>query len=358
MLGFRLKEILFGNWRNKGVALFFAVTIWMVAYQAETQKEQIAARLVPVPMPDGYVIVGQSTIDAHGMQVPFDGTVRFTVTGPRKQIEALRGDGRTREVRFPVEAGPGAGPQQKKFPVPATFGFVPRSVEVSRIEPDSLLISFDREEVKEFQVETVHQRVPEGMEAETTRIEPKSVKLRGPRSLLDGIKVVAEVWWGAADRFEDSVDVAKVVPEAYDRKVVDSTVRFVGPSRVRVGARLRYRDDSFDADGIRLRFLVPPRFPFQPRFDEETVRVRFQGPAQEIRRLRDRVKEPDFTLGLAVQAPPPGQERERTITLTEDKLLLHGFSDLIRILQHPDRADKGPWTYTLIPVPPPAKPAG
>ena len=86
------------------------------------------------------------------------------------------------------------------------------------------------------------------------------------------------------------------------------------------------------------------------QFDEESVKVRFQGPVPEIRRLREKVRDPDFALGVRI--PAPLVDGERTITFTEDSLLLYGFSDRIEILQHPERQaqGKGAWTYNLIPM--------
>src|SRR2546426_1552021 len=105
MGGFRIRKLIFGNWRNKGVALFFAATIWFVAYQSETQSDAIPVRVVLIPRPEGKVIIRQECQDAQGQLIPFNRSVVLSVTGPRKQIEKLRGDGSIRDVRFPVEAG-------------------------------------------------------------------------------------------------------------------------------------------------------------------------------------------------------------------------------------------------------------
>src|SRR5207249_4461732 len=100
--GLRLRELLFGNWRNKGVALFFSLIIWFVAFRAETQEGKVPVSLVTVPRPENQVIIRQEVVE-QGNFLPFDRTVELTVTGPRKQIEKLREDSRLREVRFPVE---------------------------------------------------------------------------------------------------------------------------------------------------------------------------------------------------------------------------------------------------------------
>ena len=357
MIGYQIREVLFGNWRNKGVALFFAVIIWFLAYKSETQSETIAVKVVPAARSESQVIIRQERLDTAGKPVPFDGTVLLTISGPRRQIDKFRGEASPREVRLPVEAGVDSPVEKKSILLTgAAFPFIPPGVEVTTIVPESLIITFDGAEDGEFPVEPVYQKLPEGMEVETPKIEPAKVTLRGPRSLLKGIRVIAEAWLGAADRFEDTLPLTIRFPEAFDRSLVERTVRFAGPSQVRFSVRLRYKSEAFDAEGARVRFLVPAaRFPFRIQFDEESIKVRFQGPVGEIRRLRERVKDPDFSLAVAV--PPPGAEGEQTIPFTEDNLLLYCFSERVQILQHPLRQaqGKGAWSYTLFPTAPAAK---
>jgi len=352
VFGFRLREILFGNWRNKGVALFFAVTIWFVAYQSETQSDAVPVRLVLLPRPESQVIIRQECIDAKGDLVPFDRTVVLSVNGPRKQIEKLRGDGSVRDVRFPVEAGADPNSDKKRALLTASaFNFTPPGVEITSISPEAIFLTFDPAEDREFPVEPIYQRLPEGMETEPPKIEPATTTLHGPKSVLDKIRVIAEAWLGAEERFEESVELVPRFPESVDKALVEQNVSFVGPKRVKLSVRLRYKDDSLDADNVRVRFLIPAaKFPFRIQFDEEMIAVKFQGPVQEIRRLRERVKSPDFS--LAVRVPSMGSEGEQTIPFTEDSLLLYGFSERVQILQHPERKaqGKGAWTYSLVPT--------
>jgi hypothetical protein len=373
MVSFRIREILFGNWRNKGVALFFAITIWVVAYQAETQEDKLRIRLIPAERREEQVIIRQECEGLAPKQVPFDGIVVLTVSGPRRQIEKLRAF-ENREVRFPVEAPIEGLPGQHRVTLTeGTFSFIPSSVKIVSILPGSILLTFDAAEDREFPVEPVLRGIPEGMEVETPKIEPPAVKVHGPRSYLDVLRVTVEVGLGATEKFEDTLPLSRKLPETVDRTVADRIVRFLGPSQARVTTRLRYKNDIFDAEGVRLRFLIPAGFPFRIGFDEETVKVRFQGPVGEIRRLREKVKDPDFALAVQVQPPAPGRpvprgterdagaaDGEQTLHFTEDVLLLYGFSDRVQILQHPQRRDqgKGFWTYALIPGAPPARTGG
>jgi hypothetical protein len=367
-MGFRIREALLGNWRNKGVALFFAVTIWAIAYQAETQSDSIQVRLVPVLQKEGFVIIRQEWIDLQGKPTPFDGTIFLTVSGPRRQVEKLRRDSTGQDVRFPVDVGTEPGTEGRRVGLtPAAFPFIPPAVKITGISPESILIAFDAAVEREFKVEPVYRRIPDGMEIEPAQIEPPTMKLRGPKTILDGMKVVVEPMLGAGERFEEkNLPVVLRYPESFDSILVDRTVRFVGQPLVKVTVRLRYKNESLDVEGIRVRFLVPPwKVPFRIQLAEETVRVRFQGPVGEIRRLRERVKEPDFVLAVRVDptrllSEGSAGERDRTGTFSEDDLLLYGFSDRIQILQHPQREaqGKGLWTYSIIPVPGAASTAG
>lgn len=351
MFWFKVKEILFGNWRNKGVALFFAVIIWLVAYQSETQRGPIRARLLLVPRTAGQIIIRQESIDGQGRQAPFDGYVDLSLSGPRRQVEKLRAEG-LREVRLPVDAGADPQSESKRLGLGAeAFPFVPSSVKITSISPESISITFDALEEREFPVEPVYQSLPEGMEPETPRLDPAVAKLQGPRSILQKIRITVEPTIGAVERFEENVPLSKRFPDTVDKSLVEQHVRFVGPTQVKLAVRLRTKRDFFDAEGVRVRFLVPAvQSPFRIQFDEESVKVRFQGPVPEIRRLREKVRDPDFALGVRI--PAPLVEGERTITFTEDSLLLYGFSDRIEILQHPERQaqGKGAWTYNLIPM--------
>jgi hypothetical protein len=355
-MAIRLREYVFGNWRNQGVALFFAVTIWYVAYKSETQSEAIPVRLVLIARPEGQVIIRQECFDSKQEPVPFDRTVVLSVTGPRKQIEKLRGEGNVRDVRFPVDAGVDPESRRKKVELTgAAFAAIAPGVKITTITPEAIFLTFDTAEEREFPVEPIYQLLPEGMETEPPKIEPSAVPLYGPRSLLKEVKVTAEPRLGWDERFDDTVALNLRYPDTLDKALVEKEIHFVGPTRVRLSVRLRYKNDFLDADAVRVRFLIPAaRFPFQVQFPDDGIAVRFQGPLQEIRRLRERVKSPDFA--LAVTVPSPGVAAEQTIPFTEDGLLLYGASDRVQIRQHPLRQaqGKGAWTYSLVPVPVPS----
>ena len=87
-----LGSFFYGNWKNKAVALFFAISIWFLAYQSETRSisRTIRVRFQPLnTMSTAIVGVRFSENEkfdlANGAEVP----VRVELTGPRKQIDKI-----------------------------------------------------------------------------------------------------------------------------------------------------------------------------------------------------------------------------------------------------------------------------
>jgi len=348
MLGYRIREILFGNWRNKGVALFFAVIIWMVAYQAEQQSGTIQLRLVPIASNPEEVIIGQEVIGSKGTQASFDGTVTLSVNGSRKQIENLSGGGRLRDVPYEVEADDPQqlGPKNCTLKDEDFSEVIPQGVEITSISPPSIVLTFDRAEVKEFKVEAHLTPYPAGMIITDTEITPPTVRLRGPATVLGHVGVQAEAWLGSETSFVGMVPLVLRYPETLEEKV-QRTVTFMDHYQVQLRVNLQPENDSFE-DSVRLRFLVPAaEFPMQIQFPEEMIQVKFQGPVGEIQRLKNEVKDPKFFLAVPVRLPLP--DKGQDLTSSETDLLLYGYSKRVQILQHSARKAKVSWAYTVVP---------
>ena len=352
MLWHHVRELCFGNWRNKGVALFFAITIWVVAFQAEMQSDTVNLRIQITPASDKHLVIREETLDERGELSPFDGKVAATVTGPRRQIEKLKSDEALLDVTIPLSPEPGS--LQRRLTIDAALlGFDLPGLTVLSLAPSGLQVMFDDIAEREVAVEPVYQGLPAGMEAEPPKLEPSQVKLRGPARFLAPIKVTAVVWMRMTDPESDLEEIVPLTlrfPDTMDKKLVESRVQILGASQVRIRVRVRYQSDSFSTEGVRVRFLIPSeKFPYRVQFAEGTIAVKFQGPVHEVRRLRDRVRSPNFSLGVPVI--PLDSEGEQIIPFTEDSLLLYGFSDRVQILQHPERQaqGKGAWTYSLLP---------
>ena len=59
-----LRAFFLSNWRNKGVALFFAITIWIVAYYSEEQEFSTDVRVsLKSAEDDAYIITSLKLLD-------------------------------------------------------------------------------------------------------------------------------------------------------------------------------------------------------------------------------------------------------------------------------------------------------
>ena len=213
-------------------------------------------KVIPAARSEGQVIISEERLDALGKSIPWHGAPHHLRPAPPDRQVPRRGQ--PAGDAAPCGRRPGSAGGEEEHPHRLVLPVHPPGVEVASIVPESLIITFDGAEEGEFAVEPVYQKLPEGMEVETPKIKPAKVTLRGPRSLLKGMRVIAEAWLGAADRFEDTLPLAIRFPETFDRSLVERTVRFAGPSQVRFSVRLRYKSDSLDAEGGPGEVPPPP----------------------------------------------------------------------------------------------------
>jgi len=356
-----LREFFFGNWRNKAVALFFAVTIWVFAYQSERQVYRTTRDVQVVPASAQYVItkctyVAKSPVYPEGPEgtpQPFDEKVKVTYAGPRKQIEKLR------DVAFPklILSLP---PDKEVFEFrQEDFGFPRESVEIAEFIPESLSI---RQEPKGTATVTnlaekiAVLNVPEGYEVASKEVIPRSqtVVITGPRSLVERLTISLNVSMDFADeRFDGKVGVTPIYPDEAAAEVGGRGLH-ITPSQVQVTVALRARTEVLPVDAVRITFRLPLlRVPVKIVLDDavgDTIPVEFYGRKDEILRLKDRLREqPGFSLGVRV--PQFDREQGGQFTFTEDSLELYGFPG-VQIRQHESRRKekKTAWSYTIIPV--------
>ncbi len=363
-MGSWLGETLFGNWRNKGVALFFAITIWYVAYQSEFKSRPFTIPVRLVCDQANRMIVRQ-TIPASqsGRGKPFNNVVNVHINGSRKQIDDFQKGVESIEGRLEISVDAGSFTGPITGPITDQYRFTEKDlsfqgfslITVERFSPEVVEVQFDLRDERLFKVDAIYSP-PHGWEVEFERVEPPSVILSGPRSILEKVEVVAEVNVevnvGHQTDFKERVSL-KILPEEIEGLKVRDIVRFTRERFVEVVVRLQSRQDRLEVDGLRVRFLVPPlKFPLRIDFEERTIPIEFRGPERDLRRLAKAVKDPDFFVAVPVQETSIDPMKETAATFTEDQLLLPGFSNDVQKHQHPERKKQGlgAWTYTVIPV--------
>lgn len=355
-----LRRVFLGKWRIKGVALFFAVTIWYVAYHAEKQEYATMVRVEIGPSPadkDTIIITSIRAGDPQtGAVQDFDNRVRLVFSGPRKQIERLRVDPPS---TFVIEA-----PRGKELYTleQADFGFPRDGVEITQFNPAVFRITQD--EVMTTTVMNMAEKVTvshlkEGYEVASKEVIPSSVQITGPRSIVENVSASANVSMEySRERFDGKVDVVRTHPDGVPADLLRRTVK-VKPPEVRVSVVLKASADLLPVDAVRVSFRIPPvKIPVRIVLDDivgDTIPVEFHGRKDEIGRLRDRLRDqPGFSLGVRV--PVFDRETGGQFTFTEDSLELYGFPG-VQIRQHEIRRSekKTAWSYTVTPVKEPEK---
>ncbi|HZN58615.1 MAG TPA: hypothetical protein VFD71_11115 [Planctomycetota bacterium] len=345
-----------GNWRNKGVALFFAVTIWLVAYRSE--KQQIAQVLHvefrPAALDQQAVVITSvrcADSRAPGGFTDFDFNVRMEFSGPRKQIDKLQFDApllppivvpRDREIHTFTQAD---------------FNFPREGVEITKFVPESVHIVQDdsvRVRIENLSEKIVLEDVKDGFEVATKEASPNAVQITGPKSLVSGLGVTIPIRFDyEQDSFKGRVEIVPTFPEGVSPELVKRTVE-LSVTEVDVTVVLRAAIDVLPVDAVRVSFRVPPvKSPIKILLDDvvgETIPVEFYGRKDEIAHLRDRLREqPNFALGVRV--PAFDRELGGQFTFAEDSLELYGFPG-IQMRQHESRRKekKAGWSYTIVPV--------
>ncbi|MBN1443854.1 MAG: hypothetical protein JXA90_14180 [Planctomycetes bacterium] len=349
-----IRDWFLANWKNKVVALFFAVIIWFVAFQSENRTLITTLQVSLAPLqPDKTVVMSALVENRAGGEDPFDGKVRILFSGPRKEIEQLklRLDQESRERTVRVEPG-----RERHEFSPVDFDFTSERIDISSIEPP--LVRLQQEEVVEKTILDLEEKITvepflPGYDVVKEIIKPKSrtIRLRVPKSLEDDISVRVTVNM-PYDREE--------VEGLFDLRILSSdealarrTVRildfdqqpplWVSPDEaphVHLRVRLTANQDFLERDAVKVTFRLPlMSHAYQVELPDApggTIPLKFIGPKDQIDKLRKTFEEDP---GFAICVPPPtGFEADKTnmYTFTEEDLELPGFPR-VRIQQHDSR---------------------
>ena len=354
-----LRELILGNWRNKSVALFFAVTIWFVVFQSEKQPFVDDATVRVVPSDRTEAVVTRVERLSSGEWVNFEDKVTLRFSGPRKQIEELRQSVRVLPLRATLEVEKDMLLEEETSIYTLTaedFGYPNGGIEIVEMTPDSLRVTQEQAGVKvisnlaDEKYLTIRDR-PEGYEVGVQRVEPGEVRIHGPKSILAVVKPVLSVSMGGSQTFEGDIEVGLSYPESIPLFVKDSVTW--EPNEVRAEIRLKASTATHEAKDVRLDFLfTPPSVPVKFLDDGLTdwrLSLGFEGPKDMIARLEQRLRQPDFA--VAVKVPQladlePGGFRE--LTFTEGDLKVLDFPDIL-VLPHTE-SSRRLWTYRVVAV--------
>jgi hypothetical protein len=166
----------FRPWDNLGLKLFAlasALLLWVLVRGGQPADRLVSARIEFRDVPRGLVLVSRS-----------DGAVLLKVQGPKRVLGALGLDEvavslAAREIREGVNVialGPGD-----------ILG-APRGVEVVEVSPRSLRLQVEAVMQREVQIQPRIEGDPRpGFMVRRVQLEPRAVKIAGPRSEVRGI---------------------------------------------------------------------------------------------------------------------------------------------------------------------------
>lgn len=357
-----LREVLFGNWRNKGVAMFFAVTIWFVAYQSEKQEavENLTVTFQPQD-PERMVITSLRTpVSPQGGkgEVDFEGRIRVQLSGPRKLIAETKARFALGHSLPPFVVSPEDDPFrfEEEFEE-REFDFASRGLTITSVSPPMVHITQEERTTRTIEDLGSPNRLIvthrlDGHEIVTRRIVPDRVELDGPKSVLDSMDVRLSFSMELRESNEGEVEVVPVYGDETVPDFVRKNVK-VSPRSVKVTVRTEEQIRTLSLDGVRIGFrLRMPGVPFNIVSDEldlvnGTIPVELYGPLEQIERIEELHRKNPLTLIAPVESIPPDQDSMRPFG--EGDLEVPGFPE-VRVRQHESRRGKGLWTYRILPV--------
>lgn len=348
------RELLLGNWRNKGVALFFAVTIWFVVFQAEKQEWPGSSSVFFLPADPQATIITRAEVQEPETKnwIPFQRTVALSFSGPRKQIENLK-----QEVHLvPHSARIKIARDVEVYTFrPEDFGYPRDGIELLKITPAAVRVL--QEDAHEEVVGNLEQflsvaEMREGFELKVRRVEPNELRIRAPESIWSSVHPTIEIPLGYNQRrFVGEVAVNVIYSEGVGSEHRDNVT--LNPKQVKVEIDLEPSWEVLAVKEVPITFrIAPPSVPIKIVVQDlsgGTIPLEFHGPRDEVSNLEAKLRRPGFSVSVPVQSDLDLAVGTSLVqTFSEDSLELLGFPG-VQMRPHKDRP-KTPWVYRIVAV--------
>ena len=324
--GFFTRESIFSALRTMAWVVPLTLLIWIYAEREQLWTEDGVPFPVDVKSSDPNRVVR--------LIKPAEKTIIADLTGPRARLDRLREQIRPQGDRIPIQIEissnltPGDDHQISTATVLANHPlFRDKGIQVDDCQPPQLTVRVD--ELDERPVPVV---VPESFR---DRLEgspvftPATVKVRGPKSLLDqleqrgDLRVIANL----DPNLPNQAALATPGPHEIDDVAVTSPIRddqvTLATSRVSVALTVRQQDVEYVYPSMPVWILRPENFEYGVEFDEFIANVVLIGPPDKI----NAIKQPTFApkpkayFQVSTEDLPVGVRRSRRL---EYDLVLDG----------------------------------
>lgn len=254
------------NLKSKLIAFLLALVTWYVVHGAISHEYELVNVPVTVSLTPGWAVLERS---AESVSIRFRGSredIRELNSEDVQVIMDLRGAEQQGEREIILQ------PQDVK---------APGNARPLSFRPSSLVFTLDVEEEKIVAVKSdLVGELPPGIEMESLKTEPATVRLVGPKTLLAAVKEVRTQPLDLNTRlvsFEERVDI--VPPELGGEIRVD-------PRKVTVGMKLIQRSAQLDVQELPVRALFRTGVSPQISFDPGVVDVILSGQPEVLNKVQ------------------------------------------------------------------------
>ncbi|MEW6262056.1 MAG: CdaR family protein [Thermodesulfobacteriota bacterium] len=252
--------------RNLGLkllALGIAIVLWFMAVGRERAEVGFNVPLELVNIPPSLVIVNQVP---DGVSVRIHGSVALT-----RQVSE-------RKLRFSLDlSGATTGPN--RFILQPESLNLPRELRVTRVSPDVITVELEKLAVKAFSVLPVIKGEPvAGYVIEEINLEPKTVEVRGPVSLVDRLDVI----------WTNPIDVTTLsAPATLQTKpsLPDMMLSVVKPTTIQVKVKVGEKITVREFKEVPVEVMQAPGEGRDYRVTPQTVTLVVRGPVNSMSAL-------------------------------------------------------------------------
>ncbi len=199
----KIQDLWSKEWVLKIISLCLAAMLWYFVGGEDVVEKNVMVPVDVINMPADLIISNR-----------YKKELEVTVRGPRSLIIEMGKDQRSFQIDLSM-ATPGTKVESiENDSIPVT-----RGLDVQRVQPSSIILSLDKLIKKEFQINPITSgNVTPGYILEGLRLDPDSITITGPQTILSQVEVLKTVPININGLFES---VQLQIPLELDATMVD-----------------------------------------------------------------------------------------------------------------------------------------